>query len=265
MKSMDDKVSLIIGGTRGIGLATAKLLAKNGSTVIICARDEQRGKEAESEIISGGGKATFMPLDMTSSEGWDRLAVDVGEKFGKLHVMVNCAGYYLAGRFMDSSLDEFKQVFDVNVTSLFLGVKKLAPLIRQSVSSGDQGAIVNVSSVASVQPGVWQSLYAASKASVDILTRSLAREFAQDGFNIRVNAVNPGMVETDMLERAFGDMIEQGAASSQEEIRSLCLQRHPIGRFASPDEIAKVIVFLASPDASYITGSIYCVDGGYTA
>lgn len=265
MKRLENRVALITGGTRGIGLACARKMAFEGATVIICARDESQGRAAEQAIRTEGGDAYFIQLDISSEQDWQQVIRTIEQRFGGLHILVNSAASFLAGSFMDSSLAAFDKIFELNVRSLVIGLQAAVPLIKRSVSVQAQGAIINVSSAASIQPGTGQSFYAASKAAVDILTRSLAAELAREGCNIRVNAVNPGMVETDMLEEAFAEMIERGAASNAEELRDMCLQRHPVGRFAAPDEIANMITFLASPEASYITGAIHSVDGGYTA
>jgi NAD(P)-dependent dehydrogenase (short-subunit alcohol dehydrogenase family) len=242
------KVVLITGGNRGIGYSTAKLFAAEGANVAIAARDQQKGEEAAREI-----QALFTPLDVRAMSDCERAVADTVRAFGRLDILVNGAGIIYRGRRVEETTEEeWDNTFDTNVKGIFLMSKFALPYLRQT-----QGNIVNISSYVGLVGFARTAAYAASKAAVVNLTRSMALDHAREG--IRVNCVCPGSVETDMIFEAwkgYGDV---------EEAKKLWAEKHPLGRIAKPEEVARTILFLASEDASFITGTALPVDGGITA
>lgn len=238
MKDLQNHTALITGGTSGIGLASAGLLADRGAHVIITGRDPERGKAA----LAGLGDARsvdFISADLSDLDSVDRLV----EKAGAVDIIVNNAGAFPTAATVDQDVAGFQTVFDTNVRGAFFLVAKLVP---QMLANG-RGSIINVSSLGTAKGVPGSSVYSASKAALEALTRTWAVEF---GPHIRVNAVSPGPTRTEGVLAEWGDRVEalgQGTA---------------LGRTADPIEIAEVIAFLASPAASYITGANIRADAG---
>ena len=244
----ENKVVLITGGTRGIGFAAAKLFAQEGAHVVIVGRDQDKTTEAARDV-PGRGEAG----DMSNAADCEHIVAQTLGSFGDLDVLVNCAGVIFRNRTVEqTSEEEWDTTFDVNVKGTFLMSKYALPALRKT-----KGCIVNVSSYVGLVGFAGASAYAASKAAILNLTRSMALDHAKEG--IRVNAVCPGSVDTEMIHTAwqqFGDV---------EQARKLWAGKHPLGRIASPEEVGSAILFLASEEASFITGVALPVDGGITA
>ena len=244
----ENKVVLITGGTRGIGFAAAKLFAQEGAHVVIVGRDQDKTTEAARDV-PGRGEAG----DMSNAADCEHIVAQTLGSFGDLDVLVNCAGVIFRNRTVEqTSEEEWDTTFDVNVKGTFLMSKYALPALRKT-----KGGIVNVSSYVGLVGFAGASAYAASKAAILNLTRSMALDHAKEG--IRVNAVCPGSVDTEMIHTAwqqFGDV---------EQARKLWAGKHPLGRIASPEEVGNAILFLASEEASFITGVALPVDGGITA
>jgi NAD(P)-dependent dehydrogenase (short-subunit alcohol dehydrogenase family) len=249
MMRLANRVALITGGNRGIGLATAGLFAQEGAQVMLFARDQVRG-EAEAAKIPG---AYFIQGDVTKAAACQQAMAEVIRIHGRLDILVNCAGVIYRNRTIEQTTEEeWDTTFDVNVKGMFLMCKYALPLLREQ-----KGRIVNMSSYVGMVGFRGASAYAASKAAVINLTRSMALDHAKEG--LRVNAVCPGSVDTEMIQAAwekFGNV---------EEAQRLWSQKHPLGRIAQPEEVAQAILFLASDEASFITGTALAVDGGITA
>jgi NAD(P)-dependent dehydrogenase (short-subunit alcohol dehydrogenase family) len=244
----ENKVILITGGTRGIGFATAKLFAADGARVVIVGRDQKKTTEAAREV-PGRGEAG----DVSIAADCERIVTQALNLHARLDILVNCAGVIFRNRTVEHTTEEeWDETFDVNVKGTFLMCKYALPALRQT-----KGCIVNVSSYVGLVGFAGGSAYAASKAAILNLTRSMALDHAKEG--IRVNAVCPGSVDTDMIHDAwqqFGDV---------ELAKRLWAEKHPLGRIASAEEVARTILFLASEEASFITGTGLVVDGGITA
>jgi NAD(P)-dependent dehydrogenase (short-subunit alcohol dehydrogenase family) len=217
-----------------MGAAEARLFAAEGAKVVIGDVLEAQGREVEAEIKAAGGEAVFVRLDVTNEADWQRAVETAVSQFGQLHIL----------------LAEWNRVMDINSTGVFLGTKTAIPAMRQAGG----GSIVNISSQLGLV-GVDNSSpqYQASKGSVRLLTKATAIQYAQDG--IRVNSVHPGPIETPMTE----------ARRSDPEVRALTLSRIPLGRYGQPDDVAMGVLYLASDEASFITGSELVIDGGWTA
>jgi len=246
---LSNRVALITGGNRGIGLATARLFVKEGAKVILFARDQVKGK-AEADSIPD---AHFVQGDVTKAEDCQRAVNESIHMLGGLDILVNCAGIIYRNRTVEQTTeDEWDATFNVNVKGTFLMCKYAMPALRKR-----NGCIVNMSSYVGMVGFRGASAYAASKAATVNLTRSMALDHAREG--IRVNAVCPGSVDTEMIHTAwkkFGDV---------DEAQRLWAEKHPMGRIARPEEIAQSILFLASDEASFITGTALAVDGGILA
>ncbi len=244
----ENKVVLITGGTRGIGHATARLFAEQGARVVIIGRDQEKTTEAARDVPARGEAG-----DVSNAEDCERIISRTLSLHARLDVLVNCAGIIYRNRTIESiSEEEWDITFDVNVKGTFLMSKYALPALRKT-----KGNVVNVSSYVGMVGFAGASAYAASKAAILNLTRSVALDHAKEG--IRVNAVCPGSVDTDMIRSAwqqFGDV---------EKAQKLWAEKHPLGRIATADEVGRVILFLASEDASFITGTALPVDGGITA
>ncbi len=246
---LSNRVALITGGNSGIGLATAKLFAEEGARVVLFARDQAKG-ETEAKAITN---AKFVQGDVTKAEDCRRAVEESIHQFGRLDILVNCAGIIYRNRTVEQTTEEeWDATFDVNVKGTYLMCRYALPILRER-----KGCVVNLSSYVGLVGFRGASAYAASKAAIINFTRSMALDHAREG--VRVNAVCPGSVDTEMIHAAwekFGDV---------NEARRLWSEKHPMGRIAHPEEVAQAILFLASGEASFITGTALAVDGGLTA
>ena len=242
--------ALVTGGGSGIGRATARLLGENGASVAIVDKDSANARATAEDIIAHGGKAIALTADVSRENEVRAAAAEAEAAFGIIRVLVNNAGIGERRPMLDLPLEAWRKILDVNLTSVFLFTQAIT---RRLVEAGGGGAIVNVASVAGLNGVINRSAYAASKHGVVGLTRTLALELASYG--IRINAVAPAMVATNLLAPILGN-----AAGAAEAAAS-----HPLGRVAEAREIADSIVFLASQRASFITGSVVTVDGGFLA
>jgi 3alpha(or 20beta)-hydroxysteroid dehydrogenase/cyclopentanol dehydrogenase len=243
------KVALISGGARGIGAAEARLFAKEGASVVIGDILEQEGRQLEEEINESDGRALFTRLDATLEEDWRRAVGLAAERFGKLDILVNNAGVIRRHSIEDTSAEEWDMIMEVNAKGVFLGIKVAIPQMRKAGG----GSIVNLSSTAGLVGNTSISAYSASKAAVRILTKCAALQCAKDG--IRCNSVHPGPINAPMMESVMADAAEYRRRA--DEI--------PMGRFGEPEEVAYAVLFLASDESSFVTGSELVIDGGRTA
>lgn len=256
MGRFSGKVAMITGAGSGIGLATAERFAQEGGAVVMTDIDAGRVKQEAQRLVQAGYAARAIVHDVTSEEAWNRAMAEAVSWQGKIDVLVNNAGIALLGTVEDSSFEDWRKTMAVNLDGVFLGTQKA---IQAMKTSG--GSIINISSIEGIIGEPMIAAYNASKGGVRILTKSAALHCAQQGYPIRVNSVHPGFVVTPMVSGAVALMgSEMGTAFQQEVIK-----RTPMGRLAQPSEIAGTIAFLASEDASYMTGSELIVDGGYTA
>jgi NAD(P)-dependent dehydrogenase (short-subunit alcohol dehydrogenase family) len=240
--SFDGRTVLVTGSTSGIGRAAAERFGREGATVIVTGRDEQRGHEVVDAIEAEGGQARFIAADLSESDGAAKLALAAGD----VDVLVNNAGIFPFGASHEIPIDQVRAVFDFNVVAPFALVAALVP----GMVARGSGAIVNVSTMVASFGNPGMSAYGASKAALELLTKAWAAEYGPHG--IRVNTVAPGPTRTPGTAGA-GDLIDTLAGTL------------PLGRPADPDEIANAIVYLASDDASFITGAIVPADGGRVA
>jgi len=266
MKNLQNRTALITGAARGIGAETARLMAERGATVYVADILDEQAQQITSEINDKGGQAFSINLDVTSEVSWQSTVDEITSAAGQLDILVNNAGLFLGKGIEEASLAEWHKLVDTNMTSVFLGTKICAPLLRESARHSEHGsAIVNVSSIAGLVAAPNDPLYAMTKGGVTIFTKSTAVSFATRGDRIRVNSVHPGVVDTEMGNLAIAAHAERSGVTDIEQVRQLSAERHPIGRIAETADIANAILFLASDGAAFMTGVSMPVDGGYTA
>lgn len=243
MANLDGKVALITGAARGIGAAEAWLLSEHGATVVIADLRDDQGRAHASELRRQGGKAAYIHLDVTSEEEWAKVAAEIEAEHGRLDILVNTAGINLRGPIATTAAQDFATMMAVNVMGPMLGMKHCAPAIARAGG----GSIVNITSNVSLIPSRGAS-YTASKWGLRGLSKVAALEYAKDG--IRVNCVCPGVVPTD-LNRGQPYLATTADAT-------------PLGRIATPGDIAQAVLFLVSDAGAFITGLDMPVDGGFT-
>ncbi|HMJ02874.1 MAG TPA: SDR family NAD(P)-dependent oxidoreductase [Conexibacter sp.] len=247
---MEGRVAIVTGAGAGIGRAAALGLARRGAHVVVVDRDEAAGSDAVSAIGAADGSATFVQADVSSSAEVCALLDEAAAAHGGIDVIVNNAGVQYAGDVVDCTEEEWEQVMAVNARSCFLTAKHG---ISHLTARGG-GAIVNNASLAAVKAAPGLGAYAASKGAIVAFTKTLAAEVA--GAGIRVNAVCPGWTNTSFNAPSIAHM------GGQAGLDAFVRERIPLGRLAAPEEIAAAIVFLASDEASYMTGQALVVDGG---
>lgn len=249
--SFQNKVVLITGATSGIGKTSALAFAKAGAKVIVSGRREAEGQAVVTEIKAAGGEATFVKADVAVEADVEALVAKTVETYGRIDVAFNNAGIELTGPIVDVVEADYRRTFDINVWGVITSMKHEIPVMLKQGG----GVIINTSSVAGHVGMAGASVYVASKHAVEGLTKAAALEYAKQG--IRVNAVAPAAIETDMMNRFTGGGNEEALAY----MRSL----HPVGRLGRSEEIANAVLFLASDAASFITGTSLNVDGGLLA
>jgi NAD(P)-dependent dehydrogenase (short-subunit alcohol dehydrogenase family) len=248
-KQFENKVAFVTGATSGIGQACAMAFAQAGAKVVCVGRKEDALKELEQMIRQTGSEALAIRADLAREDEADRAVQHAIGVFGGIDVLVNAAGHISSGTIENTSLTAWDDMMNVNVRASFVLMQKALPSLIQR-----RGNIVNISSVTGLRafPGVLA--YCVSKAALDQLTRCASLELAAKG--VRVNAVNPGVVVTQIHKR--GGMSEEAYTAFLEHSKTT----HPLGRTGRPEEIASLVLFLASDDASWITGATYSIDGG---
>jgi 3(or 17)beta-hydroxysteroid dehydrogenase len=252
MGRVDHKVALVTGGASGIGFATAVLLADEGAKVVLTDLDKSR---AAAVMTALGQRARFHELDVTREADWIAVTDAVVAEFGRLDILVNCAGVSLLKDIEATTLDEWRSLMAVNLDGTFLGCKHAIRVMKERGG----GSIVNMSSVAGLVGAANLAGYSASKGGVRLLTKSVALHCARQGYNIRCNSVHPSFVETPMLQSMLA------AARDPRKLEAKYARAAPLGRLAKPIEVARTILFLVSDESAFTTGAEVVVDGGLTA
>ena len=266
MNRLDGKVALISGAARGIGGETARRMAGAGAKVVIGDILEEKARETVKDITATGGQALFVKLDVTSEASWAAALAATTKQFGGLDILVNNAAMFLGRDFMDANMEDWNKLVAINMTGVWLGTKVCAPALAERGAKSKHGsAIVNLASVAGIVGSQLDPLYSMTKGGVTLFTKSCALSFGRKGWKIRVNSIHPGVIETDMGAQTFASRAKQLGTNDVDGARATALKQHPIGRLGVPDDIALGIVFLASDDAGFMTGSGMVVDGGLTA
>ena len=256
MGRLKGKVALISGGARGMGAVEGALFAQEGAKVVLGDILEAEGRQMEARINESGGEALFIKLDVTSDTDWQWAIQFTVERFGKLDILVNNAGIGSVRApdgveivLEDLTEEQWDRVLDVNTKGVFLGTKRAVPEMRKVGG----GSVINISSIYGLVGSSGASAYHASKGAVRIFTKAVAVQYGREG--IRVNSVHPGFIDTPMTEGFLNDS----------GIREGMIRRTPLGRIGTPDDIANGVLFLASDESSFMTGSELVIDGGYTA
>jgi NAD(P)-dependent dehydrogenase (short-subunit alcohol dehydrogenase family) len=247
------KIAIITGGAKGIGYGSTKRLLDDGATVVMFDWDEVGLEQAIKDFAGYGERISGMKVDISSDAQVKKAIEEVGNKFGQIDYLVNCAGIQTYGTAVETSEETWDKTFDVNVKSMYLTAKYAIPFMRTAKG----GSIVNISSVQSLANQKGVVAYAASKGAINSLTRAIAIDHAAE--QIRCNAILPASVDTPML-RASARAFSSG--KSEDEILKEWGSSHPIGRMASIHEIGELVGFLCSEKASFITGRSYLIDGG---
>lgn len=254
MNRFEGKVVLITGGNSGIGLAAARLFLEEGAKVVLAARNEQRGQEALQTLSFATHRVLFVPGDVRRKEDCMRAVEQTLLVFGRLDVLFNNAGVVYIDRTVVNTPEEiWDETLDVNLKGVYLMSQAAIPAMVQ----GGGGVIIHNASVFGLVGGMGAAAYCAAKGGVVLLTKAMALDHAAQ--NIRVNCICPGSVDTPMLQAEMEDL------GGVEKMRPLFAARHPMNRIASAEEVAQTVLFLASEEASFITGAALPVDGGRTA
>ena len=260
MGRVTGKVVLVTGGASGIGRGCAVLLASEGASVVVSDVQHALGRECVAEIEAAGGTAVFLAHDVTREDAWIEVVGQVRERFGRLDVLINNAGIGLACPVTEMSLDDWRRQQSINVEGVFLGTKHGLPLMR----AGGGGSIINISSVAGLKGSPNMSAYCATKGAVRLFTKAVALECAALKDGIRANSVHPGIIETPIW-----DSISAGAGlpagANRLDLDAMTAFATPLGHKGFPEDIAQGVLYLASDESRYVTGSELVIDGGFVA
>lgn len=251
---LKDRAAIVTGAGRGIGRAIALALAREGASVVVA--DKEPGHETVKMIQELGRPALYVEVDVRNTVSVDQLVSRTISEFGKVDILVNNAGVFFLAKVEDMTEEQWDLTFDVNIKGMFLCCKAAA---REMISRKTSGKIVNVSSSAALTGHVGYSAYCSSKRAVLAFTESLAKELGPHGIN--VNAICPGDTETEMLADEIKKVAKQ-KSMPEERVRQDKLQNIPLGRFATPDDIANVVVFLVSDESRHVSGEFIRITGG---
>jgi NAD(P)-dependent dehydrogenase (short-subunit alcohol dehydrogenase family) len=239
---LKNKVAIVTGSTSGIGEAIAMLFAAEGAKVVVSGRNLERGSKIKQKILDAGGIAIFIPMEARKNETIKSLIDNTITEFGKVDILVNNAGTILIKPFLDLTMDDWDFLIETDARSYFYAMQQIIPHMMKNGG----GVILNMASLAAIKPTIDYSLYNFVKAGVNLMTKSIAKEFAQ--YNIRLNVLCPGSIMTPMIED-----------SPLNENR---LKNIPLGRFGTSEDVAYAALYLCSDESSFVTGSSLVVDGG---
>jgi NAD(P)-dependent dehydrogenase (short-subunit alcohol dehydrogenase family) len=255
MGRVDGKVAIVTGAAMGIGKACAELLAAEGASVAVTDKEEEEGRNVADALTAAGLRAIFIQQDVGDEDEWKKVVDQTVKQFGKLDILVNNAGVGWFGDVENTTLESWHKLLRVNLDGVFLGMKHAIPAMRRAGG----GSIINMSSIEGLIGDAQTAAYNASKGAVTILTKSAALYCAAQRTGIRVNSIHPGYVWTPMVEKAIQ------SAPDPEEMKRQIEALHPIGHLGEPMDIAYAVLYLASDESKFATGSALVVDGGYTA
>jgi 3(or 17)beta-hydroxysteroid dehydrogenase len=244
MGRVDGKVALITGAASGLGRADAEVLAREGATVVLTDIDEDAGEAAAESIRGAGGNATFMPLDVADEEQWQQVIAHIRSEHGRLDVLVNNAGLAIVGTPEDCSLEIFRKQNAVMSEGVFLGCKHALPLMHESGG----GSIINMSSIASHLGYPIYFAYSAAKGAVRAMSKAIAVHCQMNGYEIRVNSLHPGAIDTAMIDKMISDL----GLDNKENLS-------PVG-LGQPEDVANVVLFLASDESRFVNGTEILID-----
>jgi NAD(P)-dependent dehydrogenase (short-subunit alcohol dehydrogenase family) len=248
------KVALVTGGASGIGRASALLLAKEGAAVAVTDIQDDAGKDVVHAIKEAGGAALYIHHDVADEAAWESVVAQVKDRFGRLDILVNNAGIAITSSVLTMSLADWRRQQAINLDGVFLGVKHSLPLIRASGG----GSIVNISSLAGLKGAATLAGYCATKGGVRLFTKAVALECGMARDNVRVNSVHPGIIETPI----WNAIIPGASGANTPNLDAMSETVVPIGTKGVPDDIAQGVLYLASDESRYVTGSELVIDGG---
>lgn len=272
MTEINGKVAIITGAASGIGRACAEKLAEAGAAIFATDIDAAGLEQTARRISDAGGTCQTAQQDVTDEARWDEVMTEAAA-FGPPSILVNNAGVAIAGPIVDQPFSDWQRQMNINLDSVFLGTRAA----MRSMKDTGGGGIINISSVAGLRGAAGASAYCASKGGVRLFTKAAAVECAQMGYGIRVNSVHPGIIDTPIWQKSITDMLdastdpEQVAALTAHsgantiDVNAIASATSPMGRPGTSDEVGDLVVFLASPQSSYITGQEFVIDGGMTA
>ncbi|WP_439583601.1 SDR family NAD(P)-dependent oxidoreductase [Dyadobacter bucti] len=249
---MSNKVMIVSGGASGLGLAAAVKFAKNGYDIVLIDINEEKGKRAEEEIKALGQDAVFCLCDISNNEQIQQAAEVCKQKFGRADVLINNAGLEIRGSILQCDEAEWNRTYDINLRGIYYMAKAFVPMIMEQGG----GSVINTGSILGYRTVGERAAYSSSKGAIDTLTRSMAFDLADE--NIRVNCVAPGAIDTPLLRGSINDSPDPEATEKFLGSKSV------FNRMGTPDEVANVMYFLASDEASFVTGATYFVDGGWS-
>ena len=248
---LKDKVAIVTGSSKGVGEGIARVFYREGAKVVVICRSEEAGEKMAEELGGAEGKALYVKTDVTKSEDVEKMINKTIDAFGQLDILVNNAGYHISKNVEETSMEEWQFIQNTNLRSTFMCSKYAIPHLRAA-----KGNIINISSMVGVVGQPNAGAYSATKGGQIAMTKGMAIDFAPDG--IRVNVICPGWIQTPLVEDWFSQQKDPQAA------RKYIYGQHPLGRIGTIEECGTVAAFLASDEASFITGAVIAVDGGVT-
>ena len=258
MDRVKGKVALVTGARRGLGAAISAMLASEGAKVVLTDRKADGSEEVMKQIADAGGEAVFIEHDVTSEDSWNNAIAETLKAYGKLDILVNNAGVGAGQNIEEATLEEWRWVMSINLEGTFMGTQKAIAAMKESGG----GSIVNISSIEGLVGESRMVAYDASKAGIVLLSRSAALHCAKNKYNIRVNTVHPGFINTKMVQGFLKAISGDGdVARARAELEA----KHPLGHLGEPDDVAYAVLYLASDESKFATGTELVVDGGYTA